>query len=400
MTFEFAELEKLGIDLYEKGNIIGSLRFFERGLKIALDARDPERCARAHFQIGIIMLEKDEVFLAGENFRIATALFKKTGDYEKAKAASFNYGKVLCISGNYKEALKRLRFCLEISQNEAAPEFEAGIYLYAGIANYHLDYLDASYDYLTKSSRLFMQAQDKKGIADTLYYLGKLYIKAEDFAKAKHYFEEAVIAYNELRDAANIAEAASGLAEILVMEEKYGGAATLLNCAAGFFFEAGLTGKYASALGFLGETYYKNKDYDLAEAELLKASPILKNENLTEEEGRVKRLLASVYLETKRTGQAHDTMLEAVELFMESRCFAAAIESLADLADICLAEGYLREARHFLLEALAICQSSGVNSQKASIGKVLDYIEQTLKPFEKEPKHDFFRFSLKKLKII
>jgi len=379
---EIEELLNMGESFLQRNDKIGALRMFERALKIALDNVDMMYGAIAHLEIGKIMLEKKQFKLAGDNFKWASLLFKKSGDTKSYGNALFHLGKTYYLQGKYRKSRKPLESAYKNINEEEFPVICSELHYYLGSVYMDIFYLDRAFEHLNKAQKLFQKTKNRKGAADAFFNQGNLFYKAGDFNVAREYFERSLIIYGEIQRDTEIAEACLKLGAILTKDKNYEGAEKLFKSAFDKFQQNGKILKSADTALLLGEFYIKLEKWNEAEEILEKAIALYRDLDTPQ---KLADTFYNMTLVLKQKGQnkkEYKNLLNALEHYMLADSYEDGIKILEELGQLCVRDGNLKEARHYFLEAIDLSKNMDINIELSQIKKSIEKINRKLKKID------------------
>jgi len=380
---DIRQLMDMGDSYIENEDYSAALRLYERALKIAMDRRDIDNSAHAHLKIGKIMLVKEKLELAKENFHISEVLFSEAGIDLRYLEAIYYLGRTYFYLHEYKKASKYLKKSLKELGQDQEPPWKVELHYFLGITSIELFSLDVAYENLLKAQKLYQKKAYRRGVADTFFHFGELYWRAEDHRMAHEYFDRAIIIYSEIRSGKDIAETCYMLGKINQEEDNYGAAARFFQSAFNKFNDGGYKLRAADSAIKLGKIHFEENERQEAERLFDKARELYRESGKNKKIAKTYSYQANIYIKAGDTTSARRYFAEALHNFMEANAVENSIECLEKLGKLCLEAGNLKEARHYFLEAIDFNVLSGSPADLSEIRKSIDEIHQKLRNSKK-----------------
>ncbi|MCD4784836.1 MAG: tetratricopeptide repeat protein [Candidatus Eremiobacteraeota bacterium] len=376
---EIEELLSMGEDFLLRNGKVGALRIFERALKISLDNLDFKSGAKAHLEIGKIMLEKKRARLAGENFKWAAALYKKVMDRRSFGYAAFYLGKSYSLQGKYQKSKKPFETALKIINPDESPEIVAELHYCLGRIYMEVFGLDRAFEHLNQAQKLFQKTQNRKGAADAFFDQGNLFFKAGDFNVAREYFNRSLIIYGEIQSETKMAEACLKLGAILIKDKNFGGAEKLFKSALEKFLRNDKILRCAETSSLLADLYIKGKEWNKAQEILKKAIKLYLELDTPQKLADAYYNMTIVMKETGQNQEEYKNLLYALENYMLAGSHRDGMKILEELGKTCMRDGNLKEARHYFLEAIDLNEARKINIDISHINDSVERIDKKLK---------------------
>jgi len=174
-------LLEIGESSLKENKFADALHTFERALKIAIDENNHEASVKAHLEMGKILLRNMELEQARDNLKSALEQLGEVKTNSVSSEIYFFLGKSYFLSNEIKKGLKPLKLSLKHIKKDDKPPWKADLHYFLGVIFIEKFSLDQAHENLYKAQKLYQESKNRRGIADTLFQLGNLYYKAEDY---------------------------------------------------------------------------------------------------------------------------------------------------------------------------------------------------------------------------
>ncbi len=185
-------LNNIGLIYSSKGDPVKSLFYYEQSLKLLRQLNNKEDFPTALLNIGISYKEQGIYDRALKNLFEAVAFFELRGEAKKLSSAYNAIGNINRIEGNYNWALEyhtkalKLRQSINYTQGVAASLSSIGV-VYKELGKY-----DSALFYLGKSLASIEVGKTRDDhYANTLSHIAEIYEIEESYPNAKKYFDSA-----------------------------------------------------------------------------------------------------------------------------------------------------------------------------------------------------------------
>ena len=378
---ETQKLLEMGYSYLEKKDLSTALQFFRRARDTARVTQDKEGEAKACLEIGKIKLNNHEPESAKEYLQIAVSYYSQHKLNINTGYMNFLLGKSHYELHEFKEALKPFKKSLKHS-NKKNP-WHADLHYYLGVTSIELFYLDQAHEHLYKAQKMYQEAANRRGIADSLFRLGHLYYQAEDYRMAQGYFDHSVLIYSEIQSEVDVAESCFMLGKVMSEEDNIPGALRYLQSALNrfkdndHFLESGRTAEK------MGKIYLEEGHEENAFEKFNEAIKLYSKAEAGDDAGEVYHRLARISKEKGEKEKTFQYLKEALHHYMEAESPKNSISCLEELGLLYLEEDDLKEARHYFLEAIDMNEMWGNPRDLSAIQQAIDKIHRVLREHEK-----------------
>jgi tetratricopeptide (TPR) repeat protein len=186
---------------------------------------------------------------------------QRAGDLEKAAAIALRLGSDLSSHGLHAIRIELLNEAVQLTDS---PRKKIRIYQDMAESQFMDARPEDALESLKKALAVSIEAEDKKGIATTLHWLGNIHFVQGDYEKATEKYHQSLKISEEFGDKAGIAVALHQLGMIYQVQGDYEKATEKYNQSLKISEEFGDKGKIASSLHQLGMIHQDQGDYEKA----------------------------------------------------------------------------------------------------------------------------------------
>ncbi len=282
-------------------------------------ARDPAQETEAYIAWGKVLWRRGDYEVARWPLEQALARARETKNRHSEAKSLYYLGHVHLYQGNYPVAQEHYRQALKIYRSHGYRQGEADSLSILGVTYYELGDYPVARDHYEQVLAIFQTIGDQRGETMTLNNLGTVYCDLGDFAVARDYHQQAL----------NIR---------LTIGDREGEAASLVN---------------------LGLVYHDLEDNEAARKHCKQALTIQQEIGDRRGQGYSLTYLGHALAELGEFQAAAEAYTQAVDLRRELGQHSLAMDDLAGLAQVALAQNDLERAARHVEEILAWIEANG-----------------------------------------
>ena len=261
-----------------------ALQNFDQSLQIKKQIGDKKGTAASLDEVAITYGMMGKASEAEKTYQEELSIRKDIGDQAGMGIALLNYGAFLQDSGRYEEALDKTKQALQIEMQLGHEPRQAICLSNIGFSYFKMARYDDALTYQQRAIDQLQKAGNPADLASNLNNLGITYARIGQFEKALASYTQALEQARKVGDKLQIAAISDSMADLLLIEGRYGAALKAQQEAAnidqqlqqGGDFSAEIQADYANVLNRLGRGEEAAKILD----ESLKAAESSKNDAL------------------------------------------------------------------------------------------------------------------------
>ena len=305
-----------GLALYRQGHYPEASVQLEEAMRLAQAAGLRRAEADSLRALGALAFAQGDSARARGYWEQALALYREVGDRRGEGSALNNLGIIARQQGNYTGAR----------------------------------------GYYEQALTLFREIGDRRGEAFAVNSLGTIAGQQRNYAGARGYFEQALAFCREIGDRRGQAFPLANLGEVCLLTGDYAGARGYLEQALALFREIGDRRFGSHILAYLGLLCHRLRDDETARQHSQQALGIARDVGARRQERWALTVLGHALVELGRLDEAAAAYRDAQDLWRELGHLSPAMDSLAGLARVSLAQGDPSQAQ-------------------AQVGEILSYLE-------------------------
>jgi adenylate cyclase len=214
--------------------------------------------------------------------------------------------------------------------------------------------------YYEQALALFREIGDRRGEAFMVNSLGTIAGQQRNYARARDYFEQALALGHEIGDRRGEAFPLANLGEVCLLTGDYAGARGYLEQALTLFREIGDRRFDSHILAYLGLLCHRLGDDEAARQHSQQALGIAREVGARHEESYALTFLGHALVELGRLEEAAAAYRDAQDLWRELGHLGPAMDSLAGLARVSLAQGDQSQAQAQVEEILSYLETNSL----------------------------------------
>ncbi len=368
------------------------------GLLQALGAQ--QFLPRALNHLGAVAFNQNELDEAQTLCLESLSICQEAGNHYDAAIAHSHLGRVAYLQGNYAEAQQRCRACLDLARAAGLHQIEAANLRQLGIVYWHIgEYVEARHHF-ELALHIYRELGDRQGEGRSIISLGTVAERLGEYVQARAYYEQTLAISRETGNRKDESAALNNLGVVYDSLGDYSAAQTVYKQALLIRQEIGDRQSEGMTLGNLGVSLYSVGAYEEARAYYQKALLIAReidnrrregntltdlsllagclgdNENAhiygqqalliaqqlpdSNLEGNAWIAIGHALAAMVRFSEAAQAYQKAFELRRDVGQMHLAMEPLAGLARISLAQGETRQAQTQVEEILSYLETNAL----------------------------------------
>jgi serine phosphatase RsbU (regulator of sigma subunit) len=174
----------LGLLHRQQANYAQSISYHQKSLDYFLQNNDSANIASVRVNIGLVSKEIGAFEISLRNFYESISYFEKTNNYQSLASAHFNIGEIFSNLSNWKESFEHIGKGMHYAEKVNDKKLIANGFLNLGNGYTLKQIPDSAMIYLKKSENIYLEIDDKIGIADVAESLGDLNARLNAFPEA------------------------------------------------------------------------------------------------------------------------------------------------------------------------------------------------------------------------
>jgi signal transduction histidine kinase len=199
-------LLQTGVVYWRMGDLSYALDLFYEAHRIYTSHKDAQGIARSSVNIGIVMKEQAQYEIALGFFFAAYRIYAESGDRTGMSRVLNNIGVAYYTQGEYELARQYHMESLAIKQEDNDERGIAFSLYNLGLISQQMGDYSAAFGYFFDSYTIRERYQDLREMASNLASIGFLYMQTGDLKKATDYLKQALRFYTEVDDRIGIAQ--------------------------------------------------------------------------------------------------------------------------------------------------------------------------------------------------
>jgi class 3 adenylate cyclase/tetratricopeptide (TPR) repeat protein len=341
------------------GEYLASAAWAQELIGLAQSAGLLELEAQGYLSLGASFWRRSDYAGARPNLEQALALARQGGLPDLEADSLRQLGVTLEALGEYPAAQSHYEQALEIFKTTGNRRGESMAINDLGVvAFYQQDYGNAR-RYLEQALRLKRTMGDRHGEGNVLNNLGIIAYKQEDYASALEYYGQELKSAREIVDPEGEASALQGLGAIYQDTGDIPQARRYLDEALQVFRKIGDRQGECAVLGSLAYLYWEIGEYETASVSAQEGLKIAQSAGMQLEMGFAYLYLGHALFDLGRLSAADTAYQQGLETFRKVGNTQMALEVMAGLARLDLANGNVARAGERAEEILAALETSG-----------------------------------------
>lgn len=210
----------LGLLHRQLANYAQSVTYHQKSLDYFLHINDSANIASVRVNIGLVSKEIGAFEVSLRNFYEAQSYFEKTNNYSSLASAHLNIGEIFISLQNWKEAFVHLRKAMFYAELINDRKLIANGFLSFGNGYTLKQIPDSALIYLKKAEALYLEIDDKIGIADVAESLGDLNANLNAFSEATKNYTKALEINTEIGRKSSALALNINIAKVLISQGK------------------------------------------------------------------------------------------------------------------------------------------------------------------------------------